>query len=82
MSLALLRHDNPYLAFAKAVEIFFDSPALPPSIHPTAWIADTAVIGQNVHIGPLSYVGERVVLVVSGVHAFRLHHEGGTRHAD
>ena len=62
MSMALLRHENPYLAFAKAVEIFFRSPAISPSIHPTAWISDTAVIGQNVFIGPLSYIGERVVL--------------------
>jgi UDP-3-O-[3-hydroxymyristoyl] glucosamine N-acyltransferase len=62
MSLALLRHENPYLAFAKAIEIFFRPSAPPPSIHPTAWIADTAVIGQNVYIGPLSYIGERVVL--------------------
>ncbi|MEK6324027.1 MAG: UDP-3-O-(3-hydroxymyristoyl)glucosamine N-acyltransferase [Acidobacteriota bacterium] len=62
MGIALLRHDNPYLAFAKAVEIFFTAPAVRPSIHPTAWIADTAVIGENVYIGPLSYIGERVVL--------------------
>ena len=77
MSLALLRHDNPYLAFAKAVEIFFDSPAMPPSIHPTAWIADTAIIGQNVHIGPLSYVGERAVLGNEvRIHARCTIHEG------
>lgn len=62
MNLALLRHENPYLAFAKAVEIFFTLTVIPPSIHPTAWIADTAVIGENVHIGALSYIGERVVL--------------------
>lgn len=62
MGVALLRHDNPYLAFAKAVEIFFKKPAVHPSIHPTAWIADTAVLGANVYIGPLSYIGERVVL--------------------
>lgn len=62
MGVALLRHDNPYLAFAKAVEIFFDSPGVRPSIHPTAWIADTAVLGAEVYIGALSYIGERVVL--------------------
>jgi UDP-3-O-[3-hydroxymyristoyl] glucosamine N-acyltransferase len=62
MGLALLRHENPYLAFAKAVEIFFEPPAVSPSIHPTAWIADSAVIGQNVSIGPLSYIGEHAVI--------------------
>lgn len=62
MSLALLRHDNPYLAFAKAVEIFFAATTDNPSIHPTAWIADSAVIGDDVFVGPFTYVGERVVL--------------------
>ena len=62
MKVALLRHDNPYLAFAKAVEIFFSSPHARPSIHPTAWIADTARLGADVYVGPLSYIGERVVL--------------------
>src|SRR3989442_11005902 len=62
MKPGLLRHDNPYLAFAKAVEIFFTPTAERPSIHPTAWISDTAVIGQNVYIGALSYIGERVII--------------------
>jgi len=48
MNLALLRHDNPYLAFARAIEIFFTPSAASPSIHPTAWISDTAMIGENV----------------------------------
>ena len=60
LSLALLRHENPYLAFAKAVEIFFSAPPVRPSIHPTAWIADTAVIGENVYIGPFTFIGEHV----------------------
>ena len=60
LSLALLRHENPYLAFAKAVEIFFSAPPVNPSIHPTAWIADTAVIGENVYIGAFAYIGEHV----------------------
>lgn len=62
MSLALLRHDNPYLAFAKAIEIFFTEKVESPSVHPTAWVADTAIIGEGVYIGAYSYIGERVVL--------------------
>jgi UDP-3-O-[3-hydroxymyristoyl] glucosamine N-acyltransferase len=62
MSVALLRHDNPYLAFAKAVELFFSPPIESPTIHPTAWIADTASLGANVQIGPFCYVGDGAVL--------------------
>jgi UDP-3-O-[3-hydroxymyristoyl] glucosamine N-acyltransferase len=62
LNLALLRHENPYLAFAKAVEIFYSAAPAQPTIHPTAWIADTAVIGKNVHIGPYACIGEHVRL--------------------
>lgn len=62
LSVALLRHDNPYLGFAKAIELFFAAPPMRPSIHPTALIDDTATVGQRVYIGPYAYVGERVVL--------------------
>ena len=62
MSQALLRHENPYLAFARAIEIFFTTTLVPPSIHQTAWIADSASIGENVYIGPLTIIGERVAV--------------------
>jgi len=62
MNLSLLRHDNPYLAFAKAIEIFFSGTETKPSIHPTAWVSDSAIVGLDVYIGPFTYVGERVVL--------------------
>ena len=62
MNVALLRHDNPYLAFARAIEIFFPPITVSPSIHPTAWIADTARIGEDVYIGPFAFIGERVVV--------------------
>ena len=77
LNVALLRHENPYLSFARAIEIFY-SPALPqPSIHPTAWIADTAVIGENVYIGPYSYIGDHVRLGDEvQVHARCTIHEG------
>jgi UDP-3-O-[3-hydroxymyristoyl] glucosamine N-acyltransferase len=58
----LLRHSNPYLAFAKAIEIFYAREPDEPFIHPTAWIADSAKIGQKVSIGAFTYVGERVVI--------------------
>jgi UDP-3-O-[3-hydroxymyristoyl] glucosamine N-acyltransferase len=64
----LLRHGNPYLTFAKAVEIFY-LPAKPkPFIHPTAWISDKAKIGQGVTVGAYSFIadgaiiGDRVVI--------------------
>src|SRR5262249_31025419 len=57
--LTLLRHDNPYLAFAKAVELFHAPVATPPRIHPTAVIAETAILGKNVSVGAYSYIGER-----------------------
>jgi UDP-3-O-[3-hydroxymyristoyl] glucosamine N-acyltransferase len=77
MNLAVLRHDNPYLAFAKAVEIFFATVPARPSIHSTAWIADTAVIGESVYIGPYAYIGERVILGDEvQIHARCTIHEG------
>ena len=62
MNLALLRHDNPYLAFARAIELFFTSSPLSSSIHPTAWIADSATIGKDVYVGPFVSIGERAVV--------------------
>ena len=62
LGLALLRHDNPYLAFAKAVEIFFPIVEAAPGIHPTSSIAESARIGRDVLIGAFSYVGERAVI--------------------
>lgn len=59
---ALLRHDNPYLAFARAIEMFHPPQLVSPYIHPSAFIADTAVLGNEVLVGPHAYIGERVVL--------------------
>ncbi|HEY3136715.1 MAG TPA: UDP-3-O-(3-hydroxymyristoyl)glucosamine N-acyltransferase [Blastocatellia bacterium] len=62
MQVALLRHGNPYLAFARAVEIFFKPAPITPSIHPAACISDSAKIGEEVYIGPYAHIGERVVV--------------------
>ena len=56
--LAALRSPNPYLAFAHALELFYQSPKYAPGIHPTAIIGKTAKIGEGSHIGPYCYVDE------------------------
>lgn len=60
--LALLRSNNPYLAFARAIELFYQPPAYGPGIHSTAVIAKSAKIGPNAHIGPHCFVDENVVI--------------------
>ncbi len=48
---ALLRSKNPYLSFARAIDLFYKAPRYAPGIHPTAVVAATAKIGANAHIG-------------------------------
>jgi UDP-3-O-[3-hydroxymyristoyl] glucosamine N-acyltransferase len=57
---AMLRSANPYLAFAKAIELFYQPPKYTPNIHPTAVIHPSAKIGDNPHIGPYVVVSENV----------------------
>jgi UDP-3-O-[3-hydroxymyristoyl] glucosamine N-acyltransferase len=62
LSTATLRIENPYLAFAKAIELFYHPPAYAPGIHPTAVIAPTAKIGANAHIGAYVVVSDHVTV--------------------
>jgi UDP-3-O-[3-hydroxymyristoyl] glucosamine N-acyltransferase len=57
---ALLRCQNPHLAYAKALELFYSPPRYQPGIHPTAVIASSARIGRNVHIGAYVVIDEDV----------------------
>ncbi|MGI4828943.1 MAG: UDP-3-O-(3-hydroxymyristoyl)glucosamine N-acyltransferase [Janthinobacterium lividum] len=54
-----LRLQNPKLAFSRAVALFHPLPAVRPGIHPTAVVAETALIGARPHLGPFAVVGER-----------------------
>jgi len=49
---ALLRSKNPYLAFARAVELFYQPPQYAPGVHPTAVVHPSSRIGANAHLGP------------------------------
>ena len=69
--LAVLRSANPYLAFAHAIELFYQPPQYAPGIHPTAIIAKTAKLGDGAHIGPYCYIDENAELGRNAVlHSF------------
>lgn len=53
-----LRVADPYLAYAQAIELFYQPPVYPPGIHPTAVIHSSARIGARAHIGPYAVIGE------------------------
>lgn len=62
LHIPILRHANPYLAFAKAIELFHKRSEYGSTIHPTASVADTARIGKGVYIGAFSFIGDDAVL--------------------
>src|SRR6266851_1593086 len=69
--LAALRSANPYLAFAHAIELFYQAPRYAPGIHPTAILAKSARIGEGAHVGPYCYVDEDVEIGRNAVlHSF------------
>ena len=70
-ALAKLRTSNPYLSFAKAIELFYEPPKYAPGIHASAVIATSARIGAGTHIGPYCFVDEGAVIGDNAVlHSF------------
>jgi UDP-3-O-[3-hydroxymyristoyl] glucosamine N-acyltransferase len=55
-----LRCDDPYLTFAKALELFYQPPRPAAGIHSTAVVAPSARIGEGASIGPYAVIGEDV----------------------
>jgi UDP-3-O-[3-hydroxymyristoyl] glucosamine N-acyltransferase len=81
--LAALRTPNPYLAFAQAIELFYQPPRYAPGIHPTAIIAKTASIGDGTHVGPYCLVDEDVEIGRNAVlHSFVTIYRGAKIGAD
>ncbi|MGH9511507.1 MAG: UDP-3-O-(3-hydroxymyristoyl)glucosamine N-acyltransferase [Terriglobales bacterium] len=60
LSTAILRSKNPYLDFARTIELFHQPPQYLPDIHSTAVIDASAKIGRDAHIGPYVVIGEGV----------------------
>ena len=71
ISTALLRSKNPYLTFARALDLFWQPPRYEPGVHPTAVVHPSAVIGQGAHIGPYVVIDQDVEI---GSHAVLLAH--------
>jgi UDP-3-O-[3-hydroxymyristoyl] glucosamine N-acyltransferase len=59
---ATLRIKNPYLAFSRALRLFYQPPVYAAGIHPTAVIDPTAEIGEESYIGAYVVVGPHVRL--------------------
>lgn len=68
---ATLRIQNPYLAFSRALALFYRAPAYAPGIHWTAIIDPSARIGEGAHIGAYVVIGPNVRI---GDHATLLPH--------
>jgi UDP-3-O-[3-hydroxymyristoyl] glucosamine N-acyltransferase len=73
ISTGMLRSKNPYLAWAKAIALFYRGPRYAPGVHPTAVIHPTAKIGKNAHVGPYvvvdgdAEIGDNAVLLAHTV---------------
>ena len=57
---ATLRNAIPYLIFARAIELFYQVPAMPPGIDSAARISKLARIGTNASIGPFVAIDDNV----------------------
>lgn len=57
---AALVHQDPYLAYAKAVRLLYPRETAPTGIHPTAVVDPTAQIDATAWIGPSTVIGPQV----------------------
>ena len=64
---AMLRAKNPYLTFARALELFHQPLRYEPGVHPTAVVHASARIAANAHIGPYVVIDENVEIGANAV---------------
>jgi UDP-3-O-[3-hydroxymyristoyl] glucosamine N-acyltransferase len=60
ISTGMLRSKNPYLAFARAIDLFYQAPQYAAGVHPTAIIAPSAKLGTHAHVGAYVVIGDDV----------------------
>ncbi|MDQ3649618.1 MAG: UDP-3-O-(3-hydroxymyristoyl)glucosamine N-acyltransferase [Acidobacteriota bacterium] len=64
--IAVLRAADPYLAYTRALRLFYPEPDFEPFIHPAAVIDPTASIGEGVWVGACAVIG-RAAKIGAGV---------------
>jgi UDP-3-O-[3-hydroxymyristoyl] glucosamine N-acyltransferase len=64
---AMLRAKDPYLAFARALQLFHPARVYSPGVHATAVVDASAKIGKGAHIGPYVVIGENVTIGANAV---------------
>lgn len=57
----VIRVDDPYLAFARALALFHPAPQARPGVHPSAVVADDALV-EGAEVRALAYVGPGAVV--------------------
>ena len=60
LELAFLVSSNPYLDFARALDMFHPTQEREPGIHPTAVVAPTAKLGRRASVGPYVVIEDDV----------------------
>ncbi len=59
----LIRHPNPYFAFSKAMQLFFETKKeYPKTIHPTAVLGKKVKLGEKIHLAPYVVIEDNVEL--------------------
>ena len=58
----LIRSDNPRLAFAKIMNLFFPAPPASGNISPKASVGENVALGADVSIGPFSVIEDNVTI--------------------
>ncbi len=53
---------NPFATYARIAGVLHPPPTLPPGVHATAVVAESARIDPSAHVGPLCVIGEGVVI--------------------
>ena len=67
ISAPMLRSKNPYLAFARALQLFYQPPQYAPGVHPTAVVDASSRIGSNAHLGPYVVIDRDVEIGANAV---------------